>query len=162
MARVSEKGVKELPTDSPYKPCFNKPLPATSFHWLNRGRPGIYSSVPAIWWWLPCLSAPPPPPPPSPSRSFHASSSGGGGSSSHSHSQPAAFMALAFFVFTYTSRYDFWGIVKQLQANSCSSLIPARHWKRGWWGVEGWLGLLHTWLGIFIQIRCKEDLVFTR
>lgn len=116
MAGVSEKGVKELPTDSPYKPCFNKPLPATSFHWLNRGRAGIYSSVPVIWWWLPRLFAPPPLPHP-----FMPAA--------------AASLQLSWLLLslcsTYTSRYDFWGIVKQLLENSCSSLISARHWERG-------------------------------
>lgn len=123
MAGQSEKGEKELPTDSPYKPCFNKPLPPTSFHWLNWGRAGIYSSVPVIWWWLPRLSAPPPLPHP-----FMPAA--------------AASLQLSWLLLslcsTYTSRYDFWGIVKQLLANSCSSLIPARHWKRG--DEEGVLG----------------------
>lgn len=54
--------MKELSTDTPNKSSFNKPLPQTSFHWLNRGRVGIYSPVPVPWRWPPCLSAPPPNP----------------------------------------------------------------------------------------------------
>lgn len=46
----------------PNKSSFNKPLPQTSFHWLNRGRVGIYSPVPVPRRWPPCLSAPPPNP----------------------------------------------------------------------------------------------------
>lgn len=133
--------VKELPTDSPYKPCLNKPLPPTSFHWLNRGRAGIYSSVPVIWWWLPRLSAPPPLPHP-----FMPAA--------------AASLQLSWLLLSlcsiYTSRYDFWGIVKQLLANSCSSLISARHWRRGT-GRES----LHTELGIFIQKCCTCSLKFS-
>lgn len=62
MVRPTERGVKELSTDTPNKSSFNKPLPQTSFHWLNRGRVGIYSPVPVPWRWPPCLSAPPPNP----------------------------------------------------------------------------------------------------
>jgi len=52
-AHIQSKGVKELPTDSPYKPCFNKPLPPphlpfTPFDSPNRGKISIYGPVPVL------------------------------------------------------------------------------------------------------------------
>lgn len=52
-AHIQGKGVKELPTDSPYKPCFNKPLPPprlplTPFDSPNPGKISIYGPVPVL------------------------------------------------------------------------------------------------------------------
>lgn len=143
MAGWVRKRVKELPTDSPYKPCCNKPLPETSFHWLNWGRAGIYNSVPAIWWWLPHLSTPPP--------------------LSHPFIPPAVAVAglrLSLLLFPLSSLIQV-GMIseellkKKILANSWSSLIPARHCERG--SPESFT---HTWLGIFIEKCSTEGYMF--
>lgn len=77
---------KSCQTDSPYKPCFNKPLPPAAFHWLGWGTASVYSSVPVIWWWLPRLSTPYLHPP------FSILSC------QQQQQQPPAFMAFAVFV----------------------------------------------------------------
>lgn len=115
MAWVSEKGVKQLLTESVYKSCFNKLLPANllSLTELRESQPLQLSScylvktAPSI-----CTT------------SFFVASD--------CSSRPATFMALAFFVFIYTSRCDFRGTVKQLQANSSSSLSLRALYSHGW------------------------------
>lgn len=74
----------------------------------------------------------PVPPPPSPL--LYASSSS---------SSSLQFHSLASLSSTYTSRYDFCRIVKQLLANSCSSLISGQRLKRG--GEEEEEGPYSSW-----------------
>lgn len=52
-----------------------------------------------------------------------------------------------------SSRYDCWGIVKQLLANSCSTLISTRHWGGGGEGVLGAFSLKCYFYVIFIYIE---------
>lgn len=112
-AHIQGKGVKELPTDSPYKPCFNKPLPPlclplTPFDSPNPGKISIYGPVPVLDCWSQasppsfCLSLPLPLL-----------------SCQHRRLSGLSWLQSPLCI-TYTRWYHFCNVVKQLQGRSCS------------------------------------------
>jgi len=116
-AHIQSKGVKELPTDSPYKPCFNKPLPppispspplthqtggksafmAQFLFWTAAHKPPSTPSLPSF---CPCLPLPL--------------------LSSQQRRQSGVSWLQSPLCITYTRWYNFCSVVKQLQGRSCS------------------------------------------